>query len=92
MPDRLRSFIRTVMPGAWSALIVFLVKQFGLPAAAGEWLSSSAVVEAVTNVAALAVVYAFVRWVEPRLPDSVTRILLGSATPPTYPPMPAREG
>lgn len=84
MSDRLRSFIRTVMPAAWAALVVLLVKQFGLPAAAAEWLSSTAVVEAVTNVAGLAVVYAFVRWVEPHIPDGLTRLLLGSATPPTY--------
>lgn len=84
MSDRLRSIIRTVMPGAWAALVVYLVRQFGLPPAAEGWLSSAGVVEAVTNVAALAAVYAFARWIEPRLPDWLTRIILGSAKAPTY--------
>jgi len=84
MSDRLRSIVRTVMPGAWAALVLWLVRQFALPDAAAAWLTSSAVVEAVTNVAALAAVYAFARWIEPRLPDWLTRVLLGSATPPTY--------
>ncbi|HEV2782053.1 MAG TPA: hypothetical protein VGX25_21900, partial [Actinophytocola sp.] len=73
-----------VMPAAWAALVVFLVKQFGLPPAAEAWLSSAPVVDAVTNLAALAAVYAFVRWIEPRIPDWATRLLLGSARPPTY--------
>lgn len=84
MSDKLRSWVRTVMPGAWAALVVFLVKELGLPASASVWLSSAPVVDAVTNVAALAAVYAFVRWIEPRLPDWLTRALLGSAKPPSY--------
>lgn len=90
MSDRLRSWVRTVMPGAWAALVVLLVKQFGLPPAAAAWLSSAPVAEAVTNLVGLAVVYAFIRWIEPHLPAGLTRLLLGSATPPSYPD--SREG
>ena len=88
MSDKLTAWLRTVVPGLWAALVVFLVKQFGLPSGVADWLSSTAVTEAVTNVVALAAVYALIRWVEPRLPDGLTRILLGSAVPPTY----SREG
>jgi hypothetical protein len=85
MSDYIRSVIRTVLPGAWAALVLLLVK-LGLPDTAAAWLSSNAVVEKITEVVALAAVYAFVRWVEPRIPDWLTRILLGSATAPSYSP------
>jgi hypothetical protein len=87
MSDRLRSWIRTVMPGAWAALVVLLVK-LGLPAGVADWLTSNGVSDAVTNLVGLAVVYGFIRWIEPHIPDSLTRIFLGSAAPPTY----TREG
>ncbi|MBB5155098.1 hypothetical protein [Saccharopolyspora phatthalungensis] len=34
----------------------------------------------------LGAVYALLRWAEPQMPPWLTRILLGSNTPPTYPP------
>lgn len=84
MSDRLRSIIRTVVPGLWATVVLYVVTRFGLPPAAEVWLTSTPVIEGVTNVAALAVVYAVARWVEPHLPDWLTRVLLGSATPPVY--------
>lgn len=83
MSDQLRSIVRTVVPDAWSALVLWLVS-LGLPQAAADWLASDTVATKVVDVAALAVVYGFVRWVEPRLPDWVTRLLLGSAKAPSY--------
>lgn len=83
MSDYVRSILRTVLPGAWAALVLWLVS-LGLPQAAADWLASETVATKVVEVATLAVVYAFVRWVEPHIPDWLTRILLGSAKPPTY--------
>jgi hypothetical protein len=83
MTDWLRSVVRTVMPGAWSIVVLWLAK-VGLPDAAVAWLSSDDVRGKVVDLVALAVVYGFVRWVEPKLPDWLTRALLGSAKAPTY--------
>lgn len=85
MSDRLRSIVRTVVPGAWSVLVLWLVS-LGLPQTATVWLGSDLVVTQVVQIVSATVVYAAVRWVEPRLPDWATRILLGSAKPPTYTP------
>jgi hypothetical protein len=83
MSDGLRSFIRTVLPGAWSVLVLWLVS-LGLPQTWADWLASDQVVTQVVQIVSLAAVYAVTRWVEPLLPDWLTRVLLGSATPPTY--------
>jgi hypothetical protein len=83
MSDWLRSVVRTVMPGIWSVIVLWLAK-VGLPDSAVAWLSSSDIAAKVVDLVALAVVYGFVRWVEPRLPDWATRILMGSAKAPTY--------
>lgn len=83
MSDWLRSVVRTVLPGAWAALVLWLVS-LGLPSSAADWLGSESVVTKLVDLASLAVVYGFVRWVEPRMPDWLTRTLLGSATAPTY--------
>lgn len=87
MTDGLRSFVRTVLPGAWSVLVLWLVS-LGVPQAWTDWLGSDQVVTQVVQVASAAVVYAFLRWVEPRLPDWLTRVFLGSAQQPRYLPHP----
>jgi hypothetical protein len=83
MSDYLRSVLRTVLPGAWSVLVLWLAS-LGLPSSFTDWLGSDQVVTQVVQVVSVAVVYAFVRWIEPHIPDWATRILLGSAKPPTY--------
>jgi hypothetical protein len=83
MSDWLRSVVRTVLPGAWSVFVLWLVS-VGLPQSFTDWLSSDQVVTQVVQVVSVAVVYGFVRWVEPHIPDWLTRVLLGSAKPPTY--------
>jgi hypothetical protein len=45
---------------------------------------SSDVVLSLLVVASIAVWYAIARWLEPRLPDWLTRLVLGSAAAPTY--------
>lgn len=83
MSDYLRSIVRTVLPGAWATVVLWLVS-LGLPQSAADWLASDGVVTKLVELASLAVVYAFVRWIEPHMPDWLTRLLLGSAQPPTY--------
>ena len=83
MTDWLRSVVRTAFPAAWSVFVLWLVS-VGLPQSFTDWLTSDQVVTQVVQVVSAAVVYAFIRWVEPHLPDWLTRVLLGSAKPPTY--------
>lgn len=81
MSDRLIAWVRTVVPGAWAAFVTWLVG-LGLPAEAGEWLYGAA--EVVIMPAALGIVYAAIRWVEPHLPAWLARLLAGSTNTPTY--------
>jgi hypothetical protein len=81
MSDRLTSWLRTVVPGLWSALVAWLVT-LGLPESFATTFGGLGDVVVVPIV--LAVVYAALRWIEPMLPDWLTRILLGSAVPPVY--------
>lgn len=83
MSDWLRSVVRTVLPGAWTALVLWLVS-LGLPQGFTDWLNSETVVTQVVQLAAFAVVYGFVRFIEPHIPDWMTRLFLGSAKAPTY--------
>ncbi|MFJ8815426.1 hypothetical protein [Amycolatopsis thermoflava] len=83
MSDKLTSIVRTVVPGAWAALVAWLVG-LGLPAVITGWLSGLG--GAVTELAALVVVYVFVRVIEPRLPAWLATLLLGVAKEPAYTP------
>ncbi|MCI2421519.1 hypothetical protein MOQ72_29200 [Saccharopolyspora sp. K220] len=82
MSDKLTAWLRTVVPGLWAALITWLLS-LGLPASIGDLLAGG---EEFVMAAVLAAVYAGLRWLEPRMPAWLTRILLGSNTPPTYEP------
>lgn len=81
MSDQLTAWLRTVVPAAWSALMVYLVT-LGAP----EWLVDALGDAEHTLVVplVLAAVYAVLRWVEPRVPPWVARLLLGSAVTPRY--------
>jgi hypothetical protein len=87
MTDWLRSVIRTAVPGLWAGLVVWLT-HLGLPQSILDAVSGLG--GQLADLAALVVVYGFVRWVEPHIPDWLTRVLLGSARPPQYIP-PASE-
>jgi hypothetical protein len=85
LSDRATSWLRTVMPGLWSAAVAYAVS-LGLPPEftnAANNLGQTVVVPA-----ALAVVYAALRWAEPAMPDWLTKLFFGSAKPPAYPKMP----
>lgn len=81
MSDTLTSWLRTVVPALWSALVAWLVS-LGVPQAVTDALGGLGQTVVVPLV--LAAVYAALRAVEPHLPDWLTRLLLGSAKVPTY--------
>lgn len=83
MSDWLRSVLRTVLPGAWSAVVLWLAS-LGLPQVAVDWLNSESVATQVVQLAVFAIVYGFIRYIEPHIPDWLTRVFLGSAKPPVY--------
>lgn len=81
MSDKLTAWVRTVVPGLWSALVAWLIS-LGLPPAvtgAVAGLADQLVVPVV-----LAAVYAALRWLEPRLPGWLAVVLIGSARTPAY--------
>lgn len=87
LSDRVVSYLRTIVPIWWGALVTWLLGQVPV---LSTWLdslgidpTSATVVTAVSGVVTAAW-YVVWRWVEPRLPDWLTRIVLGSARPPAY--------
>lgn len=82
MSNKLTSWVRTVVPTLWSALISWLVT-LGLPASFGEALGG--LTDTFIVPAVLAVVYAAIRWLEPRIPSWLAAVLAGSPRTPTYP-------
>ena len=81
MSDRLTAWVRTVVPALWSALVAWLVSR-GLPPAVTDAVAG--LVDVLVVPAVLAVVYALLRWVEPRLPTWLTVVLIGSTRTPAY--------
>lgn len=81
MSDRLISWLRTVVPGLWAALVAWLVT-LGVPTYVTDALDGAGALVVVPIV--LGVVYPILRAAEARLPDWLTRVLLGSPRPPTY--------
>lgn len=81
----LTSILRTLVPALWGSLIGwFLTVVPILEPLRADLLAYGDV--AVPVIAALLIGgwYAVCRWLEPHLPDWLTRILLGSAKAPTY--------
>lgn len=82
MSDKVVSYLRTAVPIFWGSILGWLLTQFpGIPEGLSDWLHSQ--VEVVVALCIFAW-YALWRWLEPRLPDSITKILLGSAKTPVY--------
>jgi hypothetical protein len=86
MSDKIAAWLRTVLPGAWAALVAYLAT-LGLPSWVTDILGDAS--EQVVGVVILAVVYPALRWLETRLPDWLSRLLMGSAKRPTYDRVPA---
>lgn len=86
MTDRFTAWLRTVVPALWGSLVAWLLSLADYP----EWtapltdaLASEGAAVLVTG-AAIGAWYALARWLEPRIPDWLTRIVLGAAATPTY--------
>jgi hypothetical protein len=77
------SVIRTAIPTAWGAVIVWLVGLSLLPA---ELVAQAEGFAVVLTAVAIALFYALVRWQEcqPWSPLWLSRLLLGSAKAPSY--------
>ncbi|MBD5787098.1 hypothetical protein IF650_13000 [Cellulosimicrobium terreum] len=81
--DRAVSYLRTAVPALWGSIVTWVLATWVLPAEVVELLTSDVAVAAVT-AAVILVWYALWRWLEPHVPDWVTRLVLGSAKTPTY--------
>lgn len=85
--DYVVSLLRTAVPGLWGTLIAFLLTAFGWLASVFEFLgvdpTSPQAASWATGVA-IALWYALWRWLEPKLPAWLTRLVLGSNQAPTY--------
>lgn len=88
MTDRVRSVLRTVVPGLWASLLGWLAS-LGLP----DWLLEplGGVSDQTLVLVALAVVYPLLRWVEARLPRWLRLLLLGGSVEPNYPAHPVES-
>lgn len=82
----LTSILRTVVPALWGSLIAWLIGVLPILAPMEADLKGLAdIILPVLTAVIIAAWYAFWRWLEPRLPDWLTRAVLGSAKTPTYP-------
>jgi len=78
----LTSWLRTVVPALWAAAVAWAVSR--IPAV-GQFVNELNMVGNLVVVpVVLGAVYAFLRKVEPYLPDWLTRVFLGSAKLPVY--------
>ena len=81
----LTAILRTVVPALWGSFIAWLVGLLPLLAPFQSDLTGLAdIALPVITAVIIGAWYAFWRWLEPRLPDWLTRAVLGSAKTPTY--------
>ena len=81
----LTSILRTVVPALWGSLIAWLIGVLPILAPLQADLTGLAdILLPVLTAVIIAAWYAFWRWLEPRLPDWLTRAVLGSAKAPRY--------
>jgi len=82
----LTSILRTVVPALWGSLIAWLIGVLPVLAPLETDLKGLAdIILPILTAVIIAAWYAFWRWLEPRLPDWLTRAVLGSAKTPVYP-------
>lgn len=81
----LTSILRTVVPALWGSVIAWLIGVLPILAPFSDGLRGLAdVALPVITAVIIGGWYAFWRWLEPKLPDWLTRAVLGSARTPTY--------
>lgn len=81
LSDKVVSLLRTVVPVIWGSAIAWLLTVVSLPAPVTGFLTDQTDIVVVVAIAGW---YAAFRWLEPRLPAWLTRIVLGSNQTPTY--------
>jgi len=82
----LTSILRTVVPYLWGIIVTWLITVLPVLAPLKEQLLGLAIIALPVLAAVISAAwYAFWRWLEPRLPDWLTRAVLGSAKAPVYP-------
>lgn len=89
LSDRAVSYLRTVVPALWGAVVAVILKALAphLPAALYDELRdllSGPLAQALVVSLAVAAWYWLWRRIEHRIPDWLTRVVLGSARTPGY--------
>lgn len=81
----LTSLLRTIVPYVWGLVVTWLITLLPVLAPLKDQLLGLATIALPILAAVLSAAwYAFWRWLEPRLPDWLTRAVLGSAKTPVY--------
>lgn len=81
----LTSILRTIIPALWGSFIAWLIGVLPLLGLVEAQLMGLAdILLPIITAVIIGAWYAFWRWLEPRLPDWLTRAVLGSAKTPTY--------
>jgi hypothetical protein len=81
----LTAILRTVVPALWGSVIAWLIGALPLLAPLeNDLLGLADVTLPIITAVIIGAWYAFWRWLEPKLPDWLTRAVLGSAHTPTY--------
>jgi len=81
----LTSILRTLVPSLWGSFITWLILLLpALTPLQDQLLGLANVLLPIITAVIVAAWYAFWRWFEPRLPDWLTRAVLGSAKVPVY--------
>jgi hypothetical protein len=82
----LTAILRTLVPALWGSLIAWLIGVLPILAPLEADLKGLAdIALPIITAVLIGAWYAFWRWLEPRLPDWLTRAVLGSAKTPVYP-------
>lgn len=82
----LTALLRTLVPALWGSLIAWLIGVLPILAPLEADLKGLAdIILPILTAVIIGAWYAFWRWLEPRLPDWLTRAVLGSAKTPSYP-------
>jgi hypothetical protein len=82
----LTSLLRTIVPALWGSAIAWLIGVLPILAPLQADLDGLAdILLPIITAVIIGAWYALWRWLEPRLPDWLTRAVLGSAKTPVYP-------
>jgi len=82
----LTSILRTLVPALWGSFILWVIGMIPtLAPLRDQLLGLSDLILPIISAVIIGAWYALWRWLEPRLPDWLTRAVLGSAKTPVYP-------